>query len=119
MESDRRKTSGKGTFPIFGHRAKLEKRGLWADSLDWFSWDFCGNHGFYHQIWEGPVNFPLNQSYEAWVSMIPWQNPAELHSMPWLGPKGVTFGNHGKMTVNSLHTKLAITISLLSRFLLP
>ena len=104
MESDRRKTAGKGTFPIFGHRAKLEKRDF--GGIHWIGFlgkILSGNHGFYHQIWEGPVNFPLNQSYEGWVSMIPWQNhPAELDpmpcfesSMPLLGPKGVTFGNHG------------------------
>jgi hypothetical protein len=33
-------------------------------SMDWFKGKSTGNHGFSHQIWCFPVNFPLNQSIE-------------------------------------------------------
>ena len=34
-------------------------------SMDWFKgFLFPGNHGFSHEIWGVPVNFPLNQSIE-------------------------------------------------------
>ena len=35
-------------------------------SMDWFKGKSTGNHGFSHQIWCFPVNFPLNQSIERW-----------------------------------------------------
>jgi len=33
-------------------------------SLDWFKGKSTGNHGFYHQIYGFPVNFPIIQFYE-------------------------------------------------------
>ena len=33
-------------------------------SLDWFKGKSTGNHGFYHQIWGVPVNFPIIQFYD-------------------------------------------------------
>ena len=41
-------------------------------SLDWFKGKSTGNHGFYHEIWGFPVNFPLNQ-------------PNNSHQNRWLG----------------------------------
>ena len=35
-----------------------------GESLDWFKGKSTGNHGFYHQIWGFPVNFPIIQFYE-------------------------------------------------------
>ena len=32
--------------------------------MDWFKGKSTGNHGFSHQIWCFPVNFPLNQSID-------------------------------------------------------
>ena len=32
--------------------------------IHWVKGKFAGNHGFPHEIWGFPVNFPLNQSIE-------------------------------------------------------
>ena len=32
--------------------------------MDWLKGKFTGNHGFYHQLWGFPVNFPIIQFYE-------------------------------------------------------
>ena len=37
---------------------------LWQNSLDWFKGKSTGNRRFYHEIWDFPVIFPLNQSIE-------------------------------------------------------
>jgi hypothetical protein len=39
--------------------------------MDWFKGKSTGNHGFSHQIWCFPVNFPLNQSIETKEGMSP------------------------------------------------
>ena len=44
---------------------------VFHQSMDWFKGKFTGNHGFYHQIWGFPVNFPIIQFYEPswWQSL--------------------------------------------------
>ena len=37
-------------------------------SLGWFKGKSTGNHGFYHEIWGFPVNFPIIQFYESNLS---------------------------------------------------
>jgi hypothetical protein len=60
-------------------------------SLDWFKGKSTGNHGFYHEIWGFPVNFPIIQFYEhggfrkkyGYPQIIPnwWFQPAEKHNI--------------------------------------
>ena len=35
-------------------------------SMDWFKGKSTGNHGFFHQIYGFPVNFPLSQFYKLY-----------------------------------------------------
>ena len=72
-------------------------RGLqqrWGDfylvggSMDWFKGKSTGNHGFYHQIWGFPVNFPIIQFYE-WYTY-----PSEKYE----SQLGLLFPIDGKIT---------------------
>ena len=38
-------------------------------SMDWLGKIFTGHHGFSHEIWGFPVNFPLNQSIELMMTI--------------------------------------------------
>jgi hypothetical protein len=47
-------------------------------SMDWFKGKSAGNHGFYHQVFGFPVNFPIIQFYEynqyIWMNIWIWMN---------------------------------------------
>ena len=35
-------------------------------SLDWFKGKSTGNHRFFHEIWDCPINFPLHKSIDGY-----------------------------------------------------
>ena len=51
-------------------------------SLGWFKGKSTGNHGFYHQIWGFPVNFPIIQFYVIGYSPFPY---ARVFRIPLFG----------------------------------
>ena len=56
-------------------------------SMDWFKGKSTGNHGFYHQIWGFPVNFPIIQFYELQysheIAMPSWQDSNFFCALRW------------------------------------